>query len=424
MSTASPGPITAQAVSTRSGASVDSTRSGASVDSTRSGASVDELLQTVRELASERYQGRRVGTPGGRAAAQWLATRLSLLGATARLDGFEVDGVKELLSTPVLTIGQRNLTHRRDFAEQLSSAEITTARRGRLVAADADTWRDGWIVVAAADQQAVARALAEDAAGLLVPRGVDEAGWMPKMIAGPPMGQVAIVSVRGDLHAELADHAGETLTAFVPMRTISTTGINVYGVLSEPAPGCPSVLLTAHFDGVGDDPEVRFPAAADNASGVAVVLEAARLLSSAMPTGAGLAVALLDGEEAGARGSAHHAPQLTAGTLVINVDGAAQLGDAAAVEAGGPAEALLAALDQAGRRAGVPLRAGAMASDNRRYAATGLPAIGIGMGMPGYQTPAETVDRVDPATLLAAVDLVVATVIQLIKNPAQLGEIA
>jgi hypothetical protein len=70
----------------------------------------------------------------------------------------------------------------------------------------------------------------------------------------------------------------------------------------------------------------------------------------------------------------------------------------------------LAALDQAGRRTGVPLKAGAMASDNRRYAAAGLPAIGIGMGMPGYQTPAETPDRVESRTLLASAELVMATV--------------
>ncbi|MEU8413798.1 hypothetical protein AB0C24_13485 [Amycolatopsis japonica] len=101
---------------------------------------------------------------------------------------------------------------------------------------------------------------------------------------------------------------------------------------------------------------------------------------------------------------------------MLNVDGAAQLGDGAAVEAGGPAHDLLAALDQAGRETGVPLRAGAMPSDNRRYAAAGLPAIGIGMGMPGYQTPAETADRVETTTLVAATRLVVATVLRLVVH--------
>jgi aminopeptidase YwaD len=159
-------------------------------------------------------------------------------------------------------------------------------------------------------------------------------------------------------------------------------------------------------------PGLRQPGASDNASGVAVVLEAARVLAPILPSGAGLAVALLDAEELGALGSAHHAAQLrkaATSPLVINVDGAGRLEDAVAVEAGGPAHALLARLDQAGRHIGLPLKPGPVASDNRRYAATGLAAVGIGAGMGGYHSPADTPDRVDPQTLVAVCRLVVAT---------------
>ena len=171
-------------------------------------------------------------------------------------------------------------------------------------------------------------------------------------------------------------------------------------------------MLTAHYDGVGDLPGLRQPSAADNGSGVAVVLEAARILASALPEGVGFAVALLDAEEVGALGSARHAAQLRgddAAPLVINVDGAGVLHRAAAVEAGGPAHGLLAALDQAGRHTGLPLVAGPVASDNRRYAAAGLASIGIGAGMSGYHSPADTADRVELATLTAVARLVVAT---------------
>ena len=174
----------------------------------------------------------------------------------------------------------------------------------------------------------------------------------------------------------------------------------------------PDLLLTAHYDGVGDHPGLRQPAAADNASGVAVVLESARILAAALPDGVGLAVALLDAEEAGALGSAHHAARLRrdgATPLVVNVDGAGHLRQAAAVEAGGPAHRLLAAVDQAGRHTGLALVAGPVASDNRRYAAAGLPAIGIGAGMAGYHSPADTPDRVESGTLTAVTRLVVAT---------------
>jgi Zn-dependent M28 family amino/carboxypeptidase len=199
----------------------------------------------------------------------------------------------------------------------------------------------------------------------------------------------------------------------VPLRTVDVTGANVVATFRPPQPGRLAVLLTAHFDGVGDDVDLRFPAACDNASGVAAILEAARVLHQVLPPEVGLTVGLLDAEEAWAYGSAHHAQSVEEGTFVINLDGAAQLAEAAHVEAGGPAQPLLAALDLAGRQVGVLLRAQAMPSDNRRYTAAGLAAVGIGMGMPGYQTPAETIDRVSPDTLDAAASLVIATVVNL-----------
>ncbi|RSM53504.1 aminopeptidase [Amycolatopsis sp. WAC 01376] len=373
------------------------------------------LTSTVAALADDRFAGRRVGTPGGRAAGRWLAGQLRTIGASVTTDEFPVAGVRELYRTPEFSwsadSAPRRWVHRRDFAEHLVSAGVPGPHTGELALAESDAWRDKWVL--APDLGVSARALTEGAAGLLVPRGIDAAGWMPKMIAGPPVGALPVIAVRAELHEEMTRAGSGTVTASMPLRTVDVIGSNVHGVLREPAAGSAGVLLTAHFDGVGDDPEQRLPAAADNASGVAVVLEAVRLLTPLLPDNVGLAVSLLDGEEAGARGSAHHAPGVRPGTYVINVDGAAQLGDGAAVEAGGPAHDLLAALDQAGRETGVPLRAGAMPSDNRRYAAAGLPAIGIGMGMPGYQTPAETADRVETETLVAATRLVMATVLQL-----------
>ncbi|GAA1656782.1 hypothetical protein GCM10009765_02820 [Fodinicola feengrottensis] len=382
----------------------------------RGDVSVARLRSTVARLSGNEFTGRRVGTAGGLASGEWLAGQLRTAGANVSVDHFEVAAVLELSETPVLEWsghrGMRVLVHRRDFAEHLRSASLPTVQTGLLGAMDDQDWNGRWIVAATPQQRVLQRAWAEGAVGLLVPRGVDEAGWMPKMIAGPGAASVPILSVRTDLHLEMAASSsrGDRASGSVPLQTVAATGTNICGLYTKSRPGAVSVLLTAHRDGVGDDLDQRLPAAADNASGVAVMMEAARLLALALPDGVGLAVALLDAEEVGAWGSAHHAPQVSAGTYVINVDGAAQLREAVAVEAGGPAEPLLSALDQAGRQVGVPLRAGPMPSDNRRYAAAGLPAIGIGMGMPGYQTPAETPDRVEPATLLAATRLIVATV--------------
>ncbi|MFC4111062.1 M28 family peptidase [Nonomuraea zeae] len=408
--------------------------------------SATRMHAAVRELAGDRYAGRRVGSPGGHAAAAWLAKQLGELGAQVQLPEFDVEGVRELYQTPVLewsSAGQtRRVEHRRDFVEHLASADLPHARSALLVkipetgaAAGSGTGlRERWVLAEAANfGRACELAETQGAAGVLTVRGTDAEGWMPKMIAGPPARAVPVIAVRPEVHRQLGEALDAGLVQVVgsmPLRQIASRGRNVYarfphietgghrggaghGDAHAGGPGDGNaglrIVLSAHYDGVGDDPDRRLPAAADNASGVAAVLEAARVLAAAAPAGAlELTVAFLDGEEAGAWGSAHHAPTLPSDTLVINLDGAAQLHEAAAVEAGGPAHALLAVLDQAARLTGVPLRAGAMASDNRRYAAAGLAAIGIGMGMPGYQTPAETPERVELDTLLAAARLLVA----------------
>lgn len=372
----------------------------------------DRMLATVYELAADRYTGRRTGTPGGRAAARWLADQLTGLGAHVAFDEFPVTGaVRELYQTPALSYNDTVLVHRRDFAEHLATADTPQPVTGPLALPGAGDLSGAWLLAARFDPERIAAAHRAGAVGVLLPRGTDDAGWMPKMIAGPAPVGVPVLSVRADVHQQMSLSVlrGPTsATGSVGLRTSHVTATNIYATIAPPVAGGVNVLLTAHYDGVGDDPEQRLPAAADNASGVAVVVEVARQLMR-HPLPIGVAVALLDAEEAGARGSAHHAPQLRPGTLVINLDGAAALHEAAAVEAGGPAQSLLDVLDRAARITGLPLRAQAMPSDNRRYAAAGHAAVGIGMGLPGYQTPAETPDRVEPGTLHRAARLLVTT---------------
>jgi Zn-dependent M28 family amino/carboxypeptidase len=211
--------------------------------------------------------------------------------------------------------------------------------------------------------------------------------------------EIGAIDVRVDPFAVAAGEAG-----------------NLYARLPSTAHCDAGVLLTAHFDGVGDLPDRRRPGASDNASGVALVLEAARLFAEAMPSHVGVSVALLDAEEIGALGSARHAAALNAAgerPLIVNVDGAGQIVGAVSVEAAGPAHGLLAALDQAGRTVGVPLAAGQVASDNRQYGAAGFAVLGIGAGMPGYHTEHDTPERVETQTLMAITGLVIATVNEL-----------
>jgi hypothetical protein len=393
--------------------------------------SAERMAATVTTLASDEFAGRRVGMDGGAAARVWLADHLVALGATVETDDFPVRAVPDVYAAPTVVWGEGAtstlLVFGREVAVHSASSDAVEVRRGPLGVAGSGDPTGRWLVVPTGISLFDAYGDAQDAAGLLVSRAVDADGWQYTTLAGPDPGPLPILTLDADTHrAVLAAAVTGTgwLSANTPLRRLDVTGTNIYATFHAAPPGGVDLLLTAHYDGVGDHPGLRQPGAADNASGVAVVLEAARILSAAQPAEVGLSVALLDAEEVGALGSAHHSQRLRASDahpLVINVDGAGRLDQAAAVEAGGPAHGLLALLDQAGRHTGVPLAAGPVASDNRRYGAAGLAAVGIGAGMGGYHSPADTPDRVDPDTLTAIARLVVATVCLAAATPATLS---
>ncbi|MET7402248.1 M28 family peptidase [Dactylosporangium sp. NPDC005572] len=387
----------------------------------------ERMAATVATLAGEAFAGRRVGSAGGAAARAWLARHLDDAGAAVTLEPFTVPHVPEVYAVPTVSwsggASGGALRFGRDVAVHLASADRPLVRRGGLAVAGAGDPSGRWVLVPAGMTLFDAYGHAQGALGLLLGRGVDADGWQYTMLAGPNPGPLPILTLDTATHRAVhaAAQAGAGwLAGNAPIRRLDVPAANLHARWRA-GTGGPELLLTAHYDGVGDHPGLRQPAAADNGSGVAVVLEAGRVLAETLPDGIGLGIALLDGEEAGALGSAHHAAQLRAtgaAPLVVNVDGAGHLNTAAAVEAGGPAHGLLAALDQAGRHTGLPLVAGPVASDNRRYAAAGLAAAGIGAGMAGYHSPADTPDRVETSTLVAVARLVVATGLLVAAAPA------
>ncbi|WP_233601070.1 MULTISPECIES: M28 family metallopeptidase [Micromonospora] len=393
--------------------------------------SADRMTATVAVLASDPMTGRRVGSTGGAAARAWLVDRLAALGATVRTEHFPVRAVPQVYAAPTVAWGGRSgsapLAFGRQVAIHPASADRPDLRRGALGVAGRDDPAGRWLVVPAELNLFDAYRDTQGAAGLLLRRPVDADGWQFTMLAGPDPGPLPVLTLDPDTHSAVLAAATARdgwLSGATPLRRDDVTGVNIHARLRQPASGAGDLLLTAHYDGVGDHPGLRLPGASDNATGVAVVLEAARVLAAGLPAGVGLSVALLDREEVGALGSAHHATRLRAegaAPLVVNVDGAGRLDGAAAVEAGGPAHRLLALLDQAGRHTGVPLTAGPVASDNRRYGRAGLAAVGIGAGMGGYHSPADTPDKVDPGTLALIARLVVATVHLAAAAPATLS---
>lgn len=380
----------------------------------------EAMLATVRALCRPELGGRATGSPGQARARRWLMASLRRLGLRPELHRFQVRtrqslGTATVVWTP-LKGPARSLRRWVDFTEHPRSAPVPAPARGPLKVWDGRTVpRDAWVLLSGGEVrrgELLATLAAEGALGVVVPRRAGPDGWLAKHVSTGPVLPLPVLTVRADLAQHLT---GGMLEVALPGSTEQVVrGANILARFPG-AIGEALVLIGAHYDGVGDDTDgTRFPGASDNATGVAVVLEVARILARVgRPDGLQLAFAFFDAEELGARGSRSLARMLARsapvrpGCLVqvINVDTVARLRDAVWVEGGPGADPLLAALDRAGRALDIPLQLGPVASDNRAFAAAGFPAVGIATGGDRSHLPSDVPGVVEPEALLTAARL-------------------
>jgi hypothetical protein len=316
------------------------------------------ILTTLEALTAPELDGRLTGSAGNDRAAAFLADRLDELRAEP-LPG--ADTFLHSYSQPVIRSARApELTARPASGDPVTlrpgldfdvlvrdgtrwSGEVTgplrrlTPERARAswIRAHADSVlvvSAGYFEELARNRSLMAALFSPDdgprALALVLPEQVRD---LPRSLAIPngrpanagPM-LVQLTHAAGRQLFELLDAASPPRTTVrasyqVETRTVS----NVAGVLSSGASGQRGrpVVLCAHFDGPGRASEsLYYPGAVDNASGVAVVLEAARDVTAGPRP---LWVVLFNGEEQGLYGSRAFADAREArlgGATVINVD--------------------------------------------------------------------------------------------------------
>jgi hypothetical protein len=202
---------------------------------------------------------------------------------------------------------------------------------------------------------------------------------------------------------------GETL----PLR-------NVIGVLpgTKPAFNGQAVVISAHYDHLGFGwPDARagakgqlHPGADDNASGIAVMLELARLMANARPDRS-IIFAAFAGEEEGLLGSRHYvdaaqAPgaafPLSGHYADVNLDTVGRLANGKiAILGGASAREWPFIFMGAGAVTGVPVQTVMQdldASDDRSFVAAGVPAVQLFASVAtDYHRPTDTADKIDYA---------------------------
>jgi len=170
-----------------------------------------------------------------------------------------------------------------------------------------------------------------------------------------------------------------TALGYTPTRHGYPTGGNVVAMLDSTTGGTDLIVVGAHFDGVAAG-----PGAADNATGVAIVLAAARFLRDMPVRQHPIAFVLFDQEEIGLVGSKAYAQSLvTAQTQVrgahvfdmLSFDG----DNDHAVELWSASPVLEALYQAHGSAAGTPIQPVTFKlSDHQAFLDAGFPAVGIG----------------------------------------------
>src|SRR5262245_52366829 len=197
---------------------------------------------------------------------------------------------------------------------------------------------------------------------------------------------------------------------------------NVIAVLpgTNPALNGQALIISAHYDHLGFGwPDARagakgqlHPGADDNASGVAVMLELARLMANTRPERS-VVFAAFTAEEAGLQGACHYVKSaqapgaafpLSGHIADLNLDMVGRLADGKVTVFGaGSARELPFIFMGAGAVTGVPVQSVAQevnASDHTAFVEAGVPAVQVVASQAGdYHRPSDTADKIDDVGL-------------------------
>ncbi|GAA0766546.1 hypothetical protein FHS52_001847 [Erythromicrobium ramosum] len=315
------------------------------------------LKADIDVLASDQFAGRKPGTPGAKATFEYIERRMGEVGLVSGTNDpgsywrLAVDLVEAVPQTGQLTLG----VGRRAVTLTEAEAAVYTPRRRALAAGGPGTGVPV-VFVGYGDGSVLGDALAGAAALMLADPGRDrtrrEALFRQRATAVVTVvpDAEALATVRRNAErgrVELASEQMDTLSAYItdaalgrvlgekrweqwkrealkadfaPLElnlavTIEATSDrrefpsqNIIGMIPGNVPGSGAVLLLGHWDHLGEcgPPEAAdriCNGAADNASGIAMMLELARRLKAGPPLGRDIYVLATSAEEAGLLGA-------------------------------------------------------------------------------------------------------------------------
>lgn len=308
----------------------------------------ENMMKTIEELASEKYRGRLPGSKGNQLAAQYLASQFEEMGLKnpERLDNYMqyfIQPTVQLKDKPVLQVIDKNgkvladFNYPEDFViRRLSSKTDTidievplyyTEEYSMLGKESTETEEKAvlvpWKFYGLFGSQNRPDDLAKRCGASLAISEFDlsknDLGYKQLKVtplAGPWIYNIdysPFIYVNSGTFAQLSEAAKAGCKVRFSCNTVldhGTKAANVVGLIpgSDPVLKDSYIIIGAHFDHVGDNMDGTYnPGALDNASGVAAMLEIARVINEnkIKPKQSILFIAF-NGEESGLNGSIYY----------------------------------------------------------------------------------------------------------------------
>jgi hypothetical protein len=414
----------------------------------------EAMIGVVQELTAPEFAGRHAGSEGSRMAAEYIAERFAALGLRpAGSDGFmqpvpvpyaEMTAVPRLVITRVDGTIEDTLVFRRHYGpiwgayagDGTASGTLCWLGDGSEAAYQGiDVGGQVVLVSSQANDDVIKRALDHGASGLLAVAEQETQVTRRRTYRQVPLvaDTLPVLVLTREAIQRLLLGSSYTVDSLLAMATSTSLGIqvdiqvrmrefgmvqgqNVLGVLPgrHPTLRHEAIILGAHYDHIGLDPNGDLYAGAnDDASGVAVLLEIARIWKGAgyRPDRTVL-FAAWDGEEKGLLGSTYYVQHPvrpltdTVGMIQLDMVGLASSGVLVVNGSSGPADGfcvdcyLLASADLVGITTQQTLGAGQ--SDHDPFLHADIPAnllIWDNAQVPYYHTVDDTWPSLQPERL-------------------------
>ncbi len=322
---------------------------------------LSNLETHIRYLADDKLEGRRTGSPGEKAASDYISSEFSKAGLQAKGDNngwlqpFSMDEGRRISTGSFFSVNDRNLLLNRDyFPLTLSPAGMVSGSPAIALQESGVPWfldlrelletnaGNPHFDLYGAIRAKTAACAKKGATALILYNSskiADNLAFDPHdrpAAAVIPVLYVTSAAKRKYLKDELAS---VDLKIRVDFTEKKRTGLNVVGWLDNGAPA--TIVIGAHYDhlGYGEDsntlyrgPEkVIFNGADDNASGVAGMIELARMLSASRLKANNYLFIAFSGEEQGLFGSKYFVEHPSIGlksiNYMINLDMVGRLND-------------------------------------------------------------------------------------------------